>query len=348
MARLEEIRNGASVRGIASPQAAQILSVDWIGDQAINVVYRDLNGAVAEAVLYRDDEYRLEVEVNGRPWSFDGDGALLRLVTEANRIKLAHFFDPYLAIHTSLVDPLPHQISAVYGEMLPRQPLRFLLADDPGAGKTIMAGLLIKELIARSDLERCLVVAPGSLVEQWQDELGQKFNLEFDILTRDMIETSRSGNPFEDRNRLIVRLDVLARNEELQEKLASAREWDLIICDEAHRMSATYFGGEPLLQNVGYALELGLKALLVERGWDDDSCRIEVRHDIAKALGEAAKVGFVPAHPDLAALIATISPYYKRHGLSELVATGGLAMSPDQALAVTRSLLDQVRVSVSR
>jgi superfamily II DNA or RNA helicase len=241
---LENIKNGASVRGLASAQPVQVVSVDWIGDQAINVVYRDHNGTVAEAVLYRDDEHRLEVEQNGRPWSFDADGGLLRLVTEANRIKLAHYFDPYLAIHTSLVDPLPHQISAVYGEMLPRQPLRFLLADDPGAGKTIMAGLLIKELIARSDLERCLVVAPGSLVEQWQDELGQKFNLEFDILTRDMIETSRSGNPFNDRDRLIVRLDVLARNEELQEKIMSAREWDLVICDEAHRMSATYFGGE--------------------------------------------------------------------------------------------------------
>jgi SNF2 family DNA or RNA helicase len=244
VARLESIKNGASVRGIASAQPVQIVSVDWIGDQAISVVYRDHTGAVAESILYRDDEHRLEVEQNGRPWSFDADGALLRLVTEANRIKLAHHFDPYLAIHTSLVDPLPHQISAVYGEMLPRQPLRFLLADDPGAGKTIMAGLLIKELIARSDLERCLVVAPGSLVEQWQDELGQKFNLEFDILTRDMIETSRSGNPFNDRDRMIVRLDVLARNEELQEKLMSAREWDLVICDEAHRMSATYFGGE--------------------------------------------------------------------------------------------------------
>jgi len=243
-ARLEDIKNGASVRGVVSAQAAQIVSVDWIGDQAINVVFRDHNGTVAETVLYRDDEHRLDVEQSGRPWSFDADGELLRLVTEANRIKLAHYFDPYLAIHTSLVDPLPHQISAVYGEMLPRQPLRFLLADDPGAGKTIMAGLFIKELIARSDLERCLVVAPGSLVEQWQDELGQKFNLEFDILTRDMIETSRSGNPFSDRDRLIVRLDVLARNEELQEKLMSAREWDLIICDEAHRMSATYFGGE--------------------------------------------------------------------------------------------------------
>lgn len=244
MTRLEDIRGGAHVRGIAPGRGVQIVSVDWIGDQAINVVFRDPEGTVAESTLYRDDEHRLEVDEHGRAWSFDADGGQLRLVTEANRIKLAHYFDPYLAIHTSLIDPLPHQISAVYGEMLPRQPLRFLLADDPGAGKTIMAGLLIKELIARSDLERCLVVAPGSLVEQWQDELGEKFNLEFDILTRDMIENSRSGNPFEDRNRLIVRLDVLARDEDLQEKLTKATEWDLIICDEAHRMSATYFGGE--------------------------------------------------------------------------------------------------------
>ena len=244
MTPLEKIRSGAIVRGIAPNQIVQVVSVDWIGDQALNVVFRDQNGAVAERTLYRDDEHRLALDARGRPWSFDADGALLRLVTEANRIKLAHYFDPYLAIHTSLVDPLPHQISAVYGEMLPRQPLRFLLADDPGAGKTIMAGLLMKELIARSDLDRCLVVAPGSLVEQWQDELGQKFNLEFDILTRDMMETSRSGNPFNDRNRMIVRLDVLARNDELQEKLIKSQEWDLIICDEAHRMSATYFGGE--------------------------------------------------------------------------------------------------------
>lgn len=244
MSRLEDIRPGALVHGLAPSQAVRVVSVDWIGGQAVNVVFRDQNGLVAESTLYRDDEHRLQVDARGRPWSFDADGGLLRLVTEANRIKLAHYFDPYLAIHTSLVDPLPHQISAVYGEMLPRQPLRFLLADDPGAGKTIMAGLLMKELIARSDLERCLVVAPGSLVEQWQDELGEKFNLEFDILTRDMMETSRSGNPFDDRNRLIVRLDVLARNDDLQEKLLKSQEWDLIICDEAHRMSATYFGGE--------------------------------------------------------------------------------------------------------
>lgn len=244
MTRLEDIRNGARLQGLVPGNTVEIVSVEWIGDQAINVVFRNYDGVVSETTLYRDDEHRLSIDAAGRPWSFDADASLLRLVTEANRIKLAHYFDPYLAIHTSLVDPLPHQISAVYGEMLPRQPLRFLLADDPGAGKTIMAGLLIKELIARSDLDRCLVVAPGSLVEQWQDELGEKFHLEFDLLSRDMIETSRSGNPFNDRNRLIVRLDVLARNEELQEKLMNSREWDLIICDEAHRMSATYFGGD--------------------------------------------------------------------------------------------------------
>ncbi|WP_417273891.1 protein NO VEIN domain-containing protein [Celeribacter halophilus] len=244
MTKLEDIKPGGRVSGVTPGNAVEVVSVEWIGNQAINVVFRQGNGSVSETTIYRDDEHRLDVQSAGRNWSFDADGALLRLVTEANRIKLAHFFDPYLAIHTSQVDPLPHQISAVYGEMLPRQPLRFLLADDPGAGKTIMAGLLIKELIARSDLERCLVVAPGSLVEQWQDELGEKFGLEFDILSKDMIESSRSGNPFNDCNRMIARLDVLARNEDLQEKLLKSTEWDLIIADEAHRMSATFFGSE--------------------------------------------------------------------------------------------------------
>jgi len=156
----------------------------------------------------------------GRPWSFDGDGAAFRLVSEANRIRLAHLFDPVLAVHTSEVDPLPHQITAVYEAMLPRQPLRFLLADDPGAGKTIMAGLLMRELIARGDLARCLVVCPGSLAEQWQDELYRRFGLPFDILTKDKLEAARTGNYFLEQNLVIARLDKLSRNEDLQEKLA--------------------------------------------------------------------------------------------------------------------------------
>lgn len=174
---------------------------------------------------------------------FRGDGKLFRLVSEAHRIRLAYLFDPHLAVYTSLVEPLPHQITAVYDEMLTRQPLRFLLADDPGAGKTIMAGLFIRELLIRGDLQRCLIVCPGSLIVQWQDELLQKFHLPFEILTNDHIETSRTGNPFTEKNLLIARLDHLSRNEDLQAKLRQS-DWDLVVVDEAHKLSASFSGGE--------------------------------------------------------------------------------------------------------
>src|SRR6184192_908394 len=144
-----------------------------------------------------------------------------------------------------MVDPLPHQITAVDDSMLTRQPLRFLLADDPGAGKTIMAGLLIKELIARGDLKRCLVVCPGSLSEQWQDELGRRFNLPFNILTNDAYEAAPTGNWFLEKDLVIARLDKLSRNEDVQRKLSAPDcRFDLVVCDEAHKMSATFFGGE--------------------------------------------------------------------------------------------------------
>ena len=166
-------------------------------------------------------------------------------MSEAQRIRLAHLFDPLLAIHTSVVDPLPHQITAVYDAMLPRQPLRFLLADDPGAGKTIMAGLLIKELVARGDLERCLIVCPGSLAEQWQDELYRRFQLPFEILTNDKLEAARTRNWFLETDLVIARLDKLSRDEDVQQKLqAPDVGWDLVVCDEAHKLSATFFGGE--------------------------------------------------------------------------------------------------------
>ncbi|HEX6393105.1 MAG TPA: helicase-related protein [Acidimicrobiales bacterium] len=197
-----------------------------------------------EQVVYRDQEDFLGLEAGAsRQWSFTGDPALFRLVAEARRIRLAYLFDPRLAVHLSLIEPLPHQITAVYGEMLPRQPLRFCLADDPGAGKTIMAGLYIKELMLRGDLQRCLVVAPGGLVAQWQDELYEKFGLSFDILTKDLIEASRTGDPFFERPLLLARLDHLSRRDDLVEHLA-ASDWDLVVVDEAHRMAAHYFGNE--------------------------------------------------------------------------------------------------------
>lgn len=162
--------------------STSVINAKWFGSNVIELTYKSSNGSLGSKILYRDDEVNVEVITSGRPWSFYGDGEMFRLVSEANRIQLAHLFDPVLTVHTSLIEPLPHQITAVYDAMLPRQPLRFLLADDPGEGKTIMAGLLIKELIAHGDLQRCLTVCPGSLVEQWQDELYQRFGLPFDIL----------------------------------------------------------------------------------------------------------------------------------------------------------------------
>jgi len=245
MSKLEDLQPNASLRGVLPDVLVSVVSVQWIGSDAVELTYKDPEGRVANELLLREDESRIEVVAKGRPWSFDGDGGLFRLVSEANRIRLAYLFDPVLAVHTSLVEPLPHQITAVYDAMLPRQPLRFLLADDPGAGKTIMAGLLIKELIARGDLERCLIVCPGSLAEQWQDELYQRFHLPFDIMTNDKVEAARTGNWFRETNFVIARLDKLSRNDDIQEKLrAPDCRWDLVVCDEAHKMSATYFGGE--------------------------------------------------------------------------------------------------------
>jgi SNF2 family DNA or RNA helicase len=181
LARLEELKAGATILGIRPGQAVSVVDVKWIGSDAVDVTFRDQQGKADTALLFRENEATLEIEASGRAWSFDAPGDLLRLVSEAQRISLAYLFDPLLAVHSSDVDPLPHQITAVYEEMLTRQPLRFLLADDPGAGKTIMTGLFIKELRLRGDLQRCMIVCPGSLVEQWQEEMDLKFDLPFEI-----------------------------------------------------------------------------------------------------------------------------------------------------------------------
>jgi superfamily II DNA or RNA helicase len=239
---LREIIDGIRLQGIVSGESVEILSAKPVGN-AVEIVFRKNDGSLSSQILYEKDLAGIQNESDTLRWQFNGNGDASKLAIEAYRIKLAHLFDPYLAVYTSVIEALPHQITAVYKEMLPKQPLRFLLADDPGAGKTIMTGLLIKELMLRGDLKRCLIVSPGNLVEQWQDELYSKFQINFNLLTNESLESSARGNAFLDIDLCIARLDKLSRSEDLHEKL-KASTWDLIVCDEAHKMSATIYGEE--------------------------------------------------------------------------------------------------------
>lgn len=258
MMRLADIKPGCRLTGVVPGQAVAVVAVDSYADDVVCVSYHLSSGEMESTLLYARDEENLGLEAS-TGWDFSQDGETFKLASEALRISLAATQDPFLAVRTSRVRPLPHQISAVYEKMLPRLPLRYVLADDPGAGKTIMAGLLIKEMLARGDLRRCLVVCPGSLCVQWQDELLEKFGLTFAILTRDAFEASAGRNAFADHDLAIASLDRLARDESLRALIGESR-WDLVIFDEAHKLSVHVYGKE-----VKYTRRYNLAKLLASR-----------------------------------------------------------------------------------
>lgn len=238
--RFDELSAGKKVKNLAANQIVKIIAVSFIGDDFAKITYEDERGVPKNLMLSPEQTAEL-VEV-ATSWDFNSDTEKFRWTSEAYRINAAPLFEKFLAVRSSLIEPLPHQISAVYEKMLVPRPLRFVLADDPGAGKTIMTGLLLKELILREDVKRCLIVCPGTLAEQWQDELRRKFQLPFEIATSEKIITAASGNFFRNVNFCIAGLDLLARNKNFREKLYP--HWDLIVCDEAHKMSATFQGNK--------------------------------------------------------------------------------------------------------
>ena len=244
MAGLEfdDLTAGKRLSGVVADGDVTVVALEVHGTGSATLTFRSASGGLGERIVTLDDLARIQ-EVSEQRWSFDADGAAFRLASEARRMQSAHLADPYAAVDTSNIEPYPHQIDAVYNRFLEQRPLKFLLADDPGAGKTIMSGLLIRELMLRGDVARCLIVAPGSLVEQWQDELWDKFGLSFELMSRSAVEASRTGNPFLEKNLLVARVDQLSRAEDLIEKLKLA-DWDLVIVDEAHKMSAHLYGDE--------------------------------------------------------------------------------------------------------
>ena len=197
---------------------------------------RTSEGKLEEVVLPLDEIEKLLEEI---PLQMEEQiqvpGEELRLLIESNRIRLAYCYDPYFAVSLSGIQSLPHQIEAVYGKLLPQARLRFLLADDPGSGKTIMAGLLIKELKLRNALERVLIIVPAALNIQWQDELLRFFDEIFTIINAEN-DKQQLVNLWQRESQVITSMDY-AKRPEVRERVW-ASDWDLIIVDEAHKCSA--------------------------------------------------------------------------------------------------------------
>ena len=234
MAR-ELIRPGCVVRGPTLPEPVEVLAVSPFGD-SLKVVGRGLEtGLTHDPILSPAQLASLEVSAEREP--FDGDARLFRLGIEAQRLGLAYEYDPFFSLSIARVDPLPHQLEAVYSYFMRLPRIRFLLADDPGAGKTIMAGLLLKELKARGLVKRTLIVTPANLTFQWQRELTDRFREKFDVIRGDVLRANYGQNPWQERDQVVTSVSWVSLVEDARESLLRSR-WDLVIVDEAHKMSA--------------------------------------------------------------------------------------------------------------
>lgn len=235
-----EIFPDSILKGPFWPEKIRVIATRKIGDNKVKIegVGLETNGFY-DPILTQKELEKIEI-TESRRFSFAGDSEALFLYLESHRIRNAFQFDPLYAVNISQIDPLPHQIEAVYHYILHNPSIRFLLADDPGAGKTIMAGLLIKELKYRGLVERVLIVVPGHLKDQWLREMKEKFQETFSIIDRGVMTAEWGKNVFTDKNQVIISMDF-AKQDDVMFALKDSK-WDLCIVDEAHKMSAYKYG----------------------------------------------------------------------------------------------------------
>lgn len=221
------------------PEPIRVITVKKIGER-FNIEAVGINThTFYTPILTPEDCKKISVR-QSYLLDFKGDGDRFFLAIEAQRIRFAYQFDPFCAVNVSQIDSLPHQIEAVYHFILKNPRIRFLLADDPGAGKTIMAGLLLKELKYRGLVERTLIIVPGHLKDQWLRELKEKFGESFLKVDRGIIQSSWGRNIWQDQNQIITSMDF-GKQDDIRVGLAEVN-WDLIIVDEAHKMAAYKYG----------------------------------------------------------------------------------------------------------
>ena len=248
---LADLKPGIIVRGPMLPEPIEVLVVQPLGDVVKLTGAGQKTGQVHQRVLHEQQLALLEATPETEP--FDGDALHFKLGVEAARLGLAYEYDPYFSLSIARVDPLPHQLEAVYDYFLKLPRIRFLLADDPGAGKTIMAGLLLKELKVRGLVTRTLIVAPANLTFQWQRELKDKFREQFDVMRGEVLRTQYGQNPWQERNQVVTSVSWISRVEDAKDSLLRS-SWDLVIVDEAHKMSAYSSDKKTLAFQLGEAL----------------------------------------------------------------------------------------------
>ena len=247
----EQLVAGVVVRGPLLPEPVEIITTIPMGD-AVKLVGKGLNsGRVFDPILDESQVAQLTVSPAEEP--FDGDPVRFRLGVEAARLGLAYEYDPYFSLSIARVDPLPHQLEAVYENFLKLPRIRFLLADDPGAGKTIMAGLLLKELKVRGLVKRVLIVAPANLTFQWQREMKDKFREQFDVMRGEVLRGQYGQNPWQEKSQVVTSISWISRIDDAKESLLRSR-WDLVIVDEAHKMAAYSSDKKTLAFQLGEAL----------------------------------------------------------------------------------------------
>ncbi|MEW6266136.1 MAG: helicase-related protein [Thermodesulfobacteriota bacterium] len=248
---LGNLKPEAIVTGPVFPEPVQVILTMPIGD-SIKIVGKGMRtGQVYEPILTPGQLAQIEISPDKKP--FNGDPKSFRLGIEAMRLGLAYEYDPYFTLSIARVDPLPHQLEAVYDCFMKLPRIRFLLADDPGAGKTIMAGLLIKELKVRGLIQRILIVTPANLSFQWQRELKDKFRESFQVIRSDVLRASYGSNPWQEVNQCITSVSWISRIDDANESLMRSH-WDLIIVDEAHKMSAYSEEKKTMAYQLGAAL----------------------------------------------------------------------------------------------
>lgn len=244
---------GQIIKNLIPSEPVTLNHVQPLGTM-VSLKFTGVNSKRANSKVISVSEFeQLEVLTEEGTFNFEGDPVQFALFAEAERINSAYQFDPLFAVNCSIVDPLPHQVEAVYKFLLPLPKIRFLLADDTGAGKTIMTGLLIKEMMMRGLVERILIITPGGLTKQWQeDELGIKFNIPFTLVNRSLF--SSDPNIFHTAPRIVTSIDFISQDDVLN--VAGNSHWDLIVIDECHKLSAYDYGNRQYLSRRYKAAQL--------------------------------------------------------------------------------------------